>query len=111
MHALLLIGLLLANDDIVAMQGEWKAVWIERDGHKTMIEGDPPLYRYVIRGDKLYGKDAGRPTFALKIDSKFTPKLLDSTVLYDGPDRGQMREAIYRIEGCTMLWCWSEKKG
>lgn len=113
MNAFVLIGLLAAGNDtmkdLAVMQGEWKSVWVERDGDRVMVTRD---WRHVIRGNKFYSNGSDKPGFSLKVQPKFTPKLLDLTVLAEGvPDYGQTREGLYRIEGDTLLLCWSLKTG
>src|SRR5262249_48959979 len=70
MHTLLLIGLLVTSNDtmkdLAAIQGEWRSVWVERNGRKVVTEGDRPTQRLLFRGDTLCLVD-GTPMWSLKL--------------------------------------------
>jgi uncharacterized protein (TIGR03067 family) len=64
----------------------------------------------LVRGEKII-RD-GTQMWSLKIAPSFTPKLVDMTALdKEVQGFGQTREAIYRIEGDTLLLCGSDKDG
>lgn len=104
----LLIGLLVAGSDdakktiekdMAAMQGDWLLIAVQSDGRTVDV---PPGDPFMIRGDKCYTE--GEPNVSLKIDPACSPKLLDLTTL---AGRDETLEGIYRIEGDTLVWCWS----
>jgi uncharacterized protein (TIGR03067 family) len=92
--------------DLAAFQGEWRVVWVERDGEKTELGADA-VYR--IKGNTWLLGD--REISSIDIDPGFDPKLLDLTRLVDDARKGFKMEGIYKIEGDTMVWCCHTGEG
>jgi uncharacterized protein (TIGR03067 family) len=86
--------------DLAAFQGEWRVVWVERDGKKTEL-GDDAVY--TIKGNKWLMGD--REISSIDIDPGYDLKLLDLTRLIGDARKGFKMEGIYKIEGDTMVWC------
>jgi RNA polymerase sigma factor (sigma-70 family) len=107
---------------LAALQGDWQLQWFEQEGEKWTYklgadgwalqrfenEGakGSPKRTYTIRGNKLY--EGNDEKALLKVDPTCTPKLLDITFT-DPADltKGRAAEGIYKIEGDSMLWCYS----
>jgi uncharacterized protein (TIGR03067 family) len=87
-------------NDLAAFQGDWRVVWVERDGEKIELGEDAV---FTVKGNKWLRGD--REISSIAIDPSFKPKLLDLTRLIDDARKGFKMEGIYKIDGDTMVWC------
>lgn len=117
MKTLLLVGLLpisspavephndLARKDLAAFQGQWKLVWVERNGQKIELQSE---VNHTIRGNKWFIGDV--EACVIQLDPGCNPKVID--YLSSIPEsKGVKVEGIYRIDGDSMVWCWEGTEG
>jgi uncharacterized protein (TIGR03067 family) len=86
--------------DLAAFQGDWRVVWVERDGERVEADEDAV---YTVKGSQW--SRGGRAISAIEIDPGYSPKLLDLTRLIDDANKGVKMEGIYTLDGDTMEWC------
>ncbi len=97
-----------AQQELKHLQGKWVVLRFERYGKKLELkEGDPEL-GLEIKGNKwiFTGQEKGEID---ALDPKTDPKCLDIKSVEDGR-KGQVDEAIYRIDGATLVVCLHQGK-
>jgi uncharacterized protein (TIGR03067 family) len=93
-----------APKDLKLLQGTWHRVVVEIDGKKPSAEV-MAKDKLTITGDHYtlhMGEQARKGTF--KLDPGKTPKQLD-IVSAEGPNKGKVLVAIYKVEGDTFTYC------
>jgi uncharacterized protein (TIGR03067 family) len=95
----------LAKKDLDAHQGQWKVVWVERNGVKTQVEA---TVVHTIRGNKWFIGEL--ECCVIELDPTCDPKVIDYVnLLPEG--KGVRVEGIYRIDGDSLVWCWEGTDG
>jgi uncharacterized protein (TIGR03067 family) len=111
---LLMLTLLAADDDAAkkdraAMQGDWAADSLMRDGTRADDDSAHSLFR-TVKGDAyttyLFRKKIAGGTF--KLDASKTPRQIDIT-----PEggKGVVIQGIYKIEKGTFTMCYAGPGG
>ena len=104
----LVVGRLHAEDtnaaDLTAIAGQWQLMSIEFAGELRDVPGGDEAV-VVFKDDKAFVKEVEQ--FSFKLDSTTDPKIIDFTRTAD-PDKGQILEGIYKLDGDTLTVClWS----
>lgn len=108
--AVVLAGLVCAagqdGSDRMNLQGTWKVKQSSAGGKETSPEDNAKL-RVIVKEDRITvtgGEEDDVVTYTLRASK--SPKEIDATLL-SGPDKGEVVEGIYKIEGDTVTFCWS----
>ncbi len=86
------------RDDIAAWQGTWLVVSMETDGDLAPPEKLAKIKLTVDGTDYHFQNGSFHEHGSYKFDAAARPKALD-IVVGDGPDKGKVHLAIYKIEG------------
>lgn len=94
------------ESDRKEMQGTWEVRELIMDG-EAVPEADLAKFKIVFEGDlfTLTGPEGvGTRKFKFKLDSKLTPKGID-TIPQEGPIKGKTGAAIYELREGTLKLC------
>ena len=93
--------------ELEVLSGEWVAQQFERQGKK--IEVKDAKFILEFKGNKwiFTGKEKGE---IIALDPKTTPKCMDLRSTEEGR-KGQVDEAIYKVEGDVLTICLYQGKG
>jgi uncharacterized protein (TIGR03067 family) len=96
--------------DKAALQGSWKVIASEKNGEKSGPDEIKDLF-LVFKGDVISIREAGKSSdrFTFKIDPTKSIKEID-IVLQEGPQKGRVDRAIYRLDGKALAICIQTNK-
>ena len=107
--AVLMLGASRAEkDDAKALQGAWVITESIYHGEAGAVDG---MSRLIITGDRFRFENPGRDdiTGTFTVDAAKGPKQIDMKVV-EGPEmvKGKTGRGIYKIEGDTLKWAFTE---
>src|SRR5262249_26207484 len=99
-----------SKKDLTAMQGDWAAEKMVRDGMALPDDDVQALFR-TVKGNAYtvfrFRKKLGSGTF--KLDASKSPRQIDITP--DGVPKGTVFQGIYKLEKDTLTICFAGPKG
>jgi uncharacterized protein (TIGR03067 family) len=101
-----------AKKELEALQGTWAVVSAVRDG-KEILRDEFKDIRLSYTGAKATVRKGDKVLFegTIRLDPTKKPKLLDSTQLSDGEEKGKTFLGIYELNGDNLKICSSTPAG
>jgi uncharacterized protein (TIGR03067 family) len=96
--------------DKAALQGAWRVVGSESNGEKVPADDLKDLF-LLFGGDSIFVRESGKTSekFSFLLDPTKKPKQID-LAFTDGPNKGRIDQAIYRLDGDKLFICIQQNK-